>query len=79
MRCFFRGQRIVVAAHHLQLPQPVGKNQEDGEDDILRRRQANRGNFFVAAKHQLSVASCQLPVRAGESTLGRNVSLSSLE
>src|SRR5215831_13589536 len=50
----FRERRIEVALHHLQPPQSVGQNQENGEDDVLHRGQADGRNFFVAAEHRTS-------------------------
>ena len=76
---FFRSQRVEIALHHLQAPQPVGQHQEDAEDYVLRRREAESGNFFVAAEHQFSVASCQMPVVRARTFLASNVSLPSLD
>ena len=52
MRFFSASQRVVVALHHLQPPQSVGEDQENAQDDVLHRRQADRRYFFVATEHQ---------------------------
>ena len=59
----FRSQRIKIALHDLQAPQSVGQNEEDAEDDVLCRRQADGRDFFIAAEHQFSVAGCHVPVQ----------------
>ena len=57
---------VVAALHHLQLPQPVSQHQKDGQDYVLRRRQADFRYFVVAAEHK-SVPSTRYPVFPMES------------
>src|SRR4029077_5181609 len=42
--------------------QPVRQHQKNDEDDVLHRRQACGGNFFVASKHRASGFRLQVEV-----------------
>ena len=60
------GRGVIATFHHLQLPQSVGEDQEDAKDDVLRRREADFGNFLVAAEHQFSLLSSRFSVLASQ-------------
>src|SRR5271170_3493220 len=56
----FGSRGVIPALHHLQLPQSVGQQKKDRQNQVLRRCEADFRNFVVTAEHQFSVLSSQL-------------------
>src|SRR5664279_3747290 len=43
---------VVIAARHLQAPQPEGQHQKNSQQDVLHCGKPELGDFFVATEHQ---------------------------
>ena len=66
---FLRQAGVLVALRHLQTPQPISQDQENGQDDVLHRSEADRRNFFITAKHKSVVGPWSLVLGLAEVAL----------